>query len=722
MSFACYTDGFGSVMYASPKTSLLFQLGNRSMQNAMRVIPFCLGHQIALALVASVFCAGALCAQEMQRHRECEAMFATAVRAEYQNDLIEAELRYEECRDFAQRHRLPKLEAASLHRLAVIKARSKQFPESVALFRGALDLEPRNALILRDFAQLFVERKDYAEAEKLLRRALDADPDDQKTRSNLDNLASLIAMQRADRQAPTQQTPAQQVPARQSPEPSMAPGSPLPAPALIPEPVGPGLNGRAIVPLALNTSNTANTTVNTGNNADRLPSDASPRSVPPPSATAVFDPFAPIVSTPIDSPALIDSPAPPSSAPPVVSLVRPLPPQDAANGAHPAQPVTVRTIPAYPVSTPPSPPSASSPATTAAETARRNSSPEHKDSLATLGTGSTEAEMPKTGMTESGTHISIQPGSVTSFETAKTSEGPAPVRSSIRASNSPPAGDKSVPQSPSALLSRRGPLGNRGTASDSLSQENVYDYVAHLRSDGSSSAASSLESAETLPGNHPFVPINSPNVPQFPLTRSPSPAHTASAHTGKPVGSAQAVVALVDSAPTITESRIVESRNRNVEPQVTLIAKSSTAIIVPVEKKLAAAEQPLLSAPATTPVTAPITASVTTPVSTLVSAPVPTLISAPPILPPIIALQPMTSPHIASALSVSAASTAENDSPALPLAAALPEPPAELPVSTDSPADAPVGFASTRSREQSIEAPRPETAMDSAPGFARSRK
>ena len=162
-----------------------FVFRENSMQDTIKDIPFRLGHQVAVVGAVLLLLACGVCAQDAQRQRECEAIFAAAVQAEQRNDLIEAELRYEECREFAQRHRLPKMEAAALHRLAVLKAQSRRFSESASFFRRALDIEPRNAVILRDFAQLFADRRDYAEAERLLKRALDADPHSPQTLLNL---------------------------------------------------------------------------------------------------------------------------------------------------------------------------------------------------------------------------------------------------------------------------------------------------------------------------------------------------------------------------------------------------------------------------------------------------------------------------------------------------------------------------------------------------------
>ena len=153
---------------------------------------------IAITVLVSVFLACSVCAQNLQGQKECETLFSSAVKAEQQNDFIEAELRYEECRALAQKHRLAKVEASALHRLAVIRARSKKFSESAGLFRRAIDLDSRNALILCDYAQLHADRKDFAEAENLLKRALDVEPNNPKI---LFNLGSIIASQRGERQA-----------------------------------------------------------------------------------------------------------------------------------------------------------------------------------------------------------------------------------------------------------------------------------------------------------------------------------------------------------------------------------------------------------------------------------------------------------------------------------------------------------------------------------------
>jgi cytochrome c-type biogenesis protein CcmH/NrfG len=145
---------------------------------------------LAIAVAVSVFFAPALCAQSNREKQECERLLSAAIAAEQQNDAIGAEFHYEECRELAQKHNLPQMEAAALHRLAVIKARNKKFTDSANLFRRAIDLDPKNAPILCDFAQLHVDRRYYREAETILKNALLIEPNNQKV---LFKLGEIIA-------------------------------------------------------------------------------------------------------------------------------------------------------------------------------------------------------------------------------------------------------------------------------------------------------------------------------------------------------------------------------------------------------------------------------------------------------------------------------------------------------------------------------------------------
>ena len=167
------------------------------MQDGKRITP-CFGCRVALVAAVLVLLASSACAQNSARQKECENLLAAAAGAEQQNDLIEAELRYDECIALAKQCRLPKMEAAAIHRLAVIRARNKKFSESANLFQHALELDQQNALILCDYAQLHADRRDFDEAEKLFKKALDADPNNQKI---LFNLGNTIASQRGNREA-----------------------------------------------------------------------------------------------------------------------------------------------------------------------------------------------------------------------------------------------------------------------------------------------------------------------------------------------------------------------------------------------------------------------------------------------------------------------------------------------------------------------------------------
>ena len=113
---------------------------------------------ITITVQALCLLACTLCAPVSQGHFSLETsfenIFSIAVQAELRNDFAEAERRYEECRGLARELRSPQKEAAALHRLAIIHARTNRFAESAAMFRRAIELDPGNAVIHSDFAQL----------------------------------------------------------------------------------------------------------------------------------------------------------------------------------------------------------------------------------------------------------------------------------------------------------------------------------------------------------------------------------------------------------------------------------------------------------------------------------------------------------------------------------------------------------------------------------------
>jgi len=171
------------------------------MPDVNKTIPFHgVWYRIAFAIAVCaffvcLFTRSGTCVQDLREPKDCESLFVAAVKAEQQHDTVEAELRYEECRETAKKLQLTKVEAAASHRLAVIKARSRKFTESLKLFERAIALDPENAHILCDFAQLYVDRKDYNHAETILKNAVNLDPDNPKV---LFKLGEVIASQRSD--------------------------------------------------------------------------------------------------------------------------------------------------------------------------------------------------------------------------------------------------------------------------------------------------------------------------------------------------------------------------------------------------------------------------------------------------------------------------------------------------------------------------------------------
>jgi hypothetical protein len=128
--------------------------------------------------------------------QDCDALFAQAAELEKQGNLIGAAALYDRCQQSAHEQKLRHLEAASLHRVAVIKAQSKKFTESAGLFRRSIALDDKNVMVLCDFAQLYADRRMYDDAETILKNALLIDPNHTHI---LLNLGTIIAMQ-GDRQ------------------------------------------------------------------------------------------------------------------------------------------------------------------------------------------------------------------------------------------------------------------------------------------------------------------------------------------------------------------------------------------------------------------------------------------------------------------------------------------------------------------------------------------
>ncbi|MDR3182606.1 MAG: hypothetical protein LBT89_06760, partial [Planctomycetaceae bacterium] len=128
---------------------------------------------------------------------QCDSLFAQGAELEKQGDYAGAGFSYAECRELAKVHKLPKIEASALHRLAVIKARSKKFTDSAEMFRSAAALDKKNVVILCDFAQLYADRRMYDDAETILKNAMLMEPNNPKV---LYCLGMIVAQQR-DREA-----------------------------------------------------------------------------------------------------------------------------------------------------------------------------------------------------------------------------------------------------------------------------------------------------------------------------------------------------------------------------------------------------------------------------------------------------------------------------------------------------------------------------------------
>ncbi|MDR2763087.1 MAG: hypothetical protein LBB88_10825, partial [Planctomycetaceae bacterium] len=90
----------------------------------------------------------------------------------------------------------PSQRFAILHRMAVINAKTKNYAESEKFFRMALIDSNANPVFLCDFAKLYVDRNQLNDAETILKNAVLAAPNDQRT---LFNLGQVIAQQK-DRQ------------------------------------------------------------------------------------------------------------------------------------------------------------------------------------------------------------------------------------------------------------------------------------------------------------------------------------------------------------------------------------------------------------------------------------------------------------------------------------------------------------------------------------------
>jgi Tfp pilus assembly protein PilF len=129
-------------------------------------------------------------------NRKAEELFSQGIQAERQEKNADAEKFYEQCLRLAKENNISRLESPALHRLAILNAKEQKLTESEQYFRDALNLDKENTALLCDFAKLYADQKNYADAETILKNALLIAPDHRRT---LYNLGLIIALQN-DRQ------------------------------------------------------------------------------------------------------------------------------------------------------------------------------------------------------------------------------------------------------------------------------------------------------------------------------------------------------------------------------------------------------------------------------------------------------------------------------------------------------------------------------------------
>ncbi|MDR0704503.1 MAG: hypothetical protein LBF88_05885 [Planctomycetaceae bacterium] len=130
-------------------------------------------------------------------NRNAEELFSQGIQAERQEKNIDAESFYKQCLRLAKENNIVRLQSPALHRLAILKAKEQKLAESEQYFRDALHLDKENTVLLCDFAKLYADQKNYADAETILKNALLIAPDHRRT---LYNLGLMIALQN-DRQS-----------------------------------------------------------------------------------------------------------------------------------------------------------------------------------------------------------------------------------------------------------------------------------------------------------------------------------------------------------------------------------------------------------------------------------------------------------------------------------------------------------------------------------------
>jgi tetratricopeptide (TPR) repeat protein len=148
---------------------------------------------LGLFCLHSAFC---FADSDEELNRKARELFALGIQAERQEKNSDAEKIYEQCLRFAKENNISHVKPPVLHRLAILKAKEQKNAESEYYFRESLKLDKENTALLCDFAKLYSDQKNYANAETILKNALLIAPDHRRT---LFNLGFIIALQH-DRQ------------------------------------------------------------------------------------------------------------------------------------------------------------------------------------------------------------------------------------------------------------------------------------------------------------------------------------------------------------------------------------------------------------------------------------------------------------------------------------------------------------------------------------------
>lgn len=128
--------------------------------------------------------------------RQAEDLFIAGAEAEQIGNNAAAEQTYRQCLQFVRQQNLNGFETPVIHRLAILKAKEKQYDQSEAYFRQIVPHAGENVPLLCDYAKLYMNQKRYAEAETILKNVILFAPNNRQV---LYNLGYVIAIQ-PDRQ------------------------------------------------------------------------------------------------------------------------------------------------------------------------------------------------------------------------------------------------------------------------------------------------------------------------------------------------------------------------------------------------------------------------------------------------------------------------------------------------------------------------------------------